>query len=59
MIVDTSALVAILYRELEADDFARRIHAVEVCFSSALAKEKGEKLLFKGDDFSLTDVEPA
>lgn len=26
------------------------------CFSYALAKETGEPLLFKGDDFSLTDV---
>lgn len=29
------------------------------CFSYALAKAMGEKLLFKGDDFSQTDVEPA
>src|SRR5579885_3502997 len=27
------------------------------CFSYALAKEKGEPLLFKGDDFRRTDVE--
>lgn len=26
------------------------------CFAYALAKEKGEPLLFKGDDFSRTDV---
>lgn len=26
------------------------------CFAYALAKEKGEPLLFKGDDFSHTDV---
>lgn len=128
MIVDTSALVAILYREPEAEVFARRIHDAETCamsvasyvelsivvmrqlgadglhqadvflrragisvepvtveqgemasqayqdfgkgrhkaglnfgdcFSYALAKAKGEKLLFKGDDFSQTDIEPA
>jgi ribonuclease VapC len=29
------------------------------CFAYALAKEKGESLLFKGDDFCHTDVEPA
>jgi len=27
------------------------------CFAYALAKEKGEPLLFKGDDFRSTDVE--
>jgi ribonuclease VapC len=29
------------------------------CFAYALAKEKGEALLFKGDDFCHTDLEPA
>lgn len=29
------------------------------CFAYALAKEAGEPLLFKGDDFSRTDVTPA
>ena len=29
------------------------------CFAYALAKETGEALLFKGDDFSRTDVEAA
>lgn len=29
------------------------------CFSYALAKDTGEPLLFKGDDFSRTDVVPA
>ena len=29
------------------------------CFAYALAKEKAEPLLFKGDDFSRTDVTPA
>jgi ribonuclease VapC len=28
------------------------------CFSYALSKEMGEPLLFKGDDFAKTDVEP-
>jgi ribonuclease VapC len=29
------------------------------CFAYALAKEKGETLLFKGNDFCHTDIEPA
>ena len=29
------------------------------CFAYALAKEKGEPLLFKGDDFCHTDIERA
>ncbi len=29
------------------------------CFAYALAKETGEPLLFKGDDFSQTDIESA
>lgn len=29
------------------------------CFAYALAKERGEPLLFKGDDFAQTDIEPA
>jgi ribonuclease VapC len=128
MIVDTSALAAILYREPEAAAFARLIHDAETCrisvanyvelsmvvesqlgsdgmrqaeaffrragiviepvtveqgelarqaflgfgkgrhkaalnfggcFSYALAKTTGEPLLFKGADFSRTDIEAA
>ncbi len=128
MIVDTSAMVAILYREPEAADFARLIHDADVCrmsvatyvelsmvlesqlgpdgmrqaevfcrraqivmepvtvdqgelarqafvdfgkgrhkaglnfgdcFAYALSKATGEPLLFKGADFSLTDIKPA
>ena len=29
------------------------------CFTYALARETGEPLLFKGDDFARTDIEPA
>ncbi len=29
------------------------------CFSYALAKERRQTLLFKGDDFAATDIEPA
>lgn len=128
MILDTSAMVAILYREPEADQFVRLIHDAEVCrisvanyvelsiviesqlgpegmrqaeaffrradlviepvtvehgelarqafldfgkgrhkaglnfgdcFSYALAKAMGEPLLFKGNDFSQTDITAA
>jgi ribonuclease VapC len=31
MIVDTSALVAILYREVEAQAFVERLHDADVC----------------------------
>lgn len=128
MIVDTSAMVAILYREPEAAAFIQRIHDADSCrisvaswlelamvvesqlgpdgmrqaeaffrragitiepvsiehgelarqafldfgkgrdkaalnygdcFSYALAKATGEPLLFKGNDFALTDIEAA
>jgi ribonuclease VapC len=128
MILDTSAMVAILYREPEAAAFVQLIHDADLCrisvatyvelsmvlenqlgpggmrqaeafirragiviepvtidhgelarqafldfgkgrhkaglnygdcFSYALAKATGEPLLFKGDDFSLTDIEAA
>jgi ribonuclease VapC len=29
------------------------------CFSYALAKERGQPLLFKGENFAATDIEPA
>ena len=29
------------------------------CFAYALAKERGQPLLFKGEDFAATDIEPA
>jgi ribonuclease VapC len=128
MIIDTSAMVAILYREPEAAAFVERIHDADTCrisvatwlelalvvesqlgpdgmrqaeaffrragitvepvtveqgelarqafldfgkgrnkaglnfgdcFSYALAKATGEPLLFKGNDFTLTDIEAA
>lgn len=31
MIIDTSAMVAILYREDEAEEFAKRIHDADIC----------------------------
>ncbi len=128
MILDTSALIAILYREPEAEAFVQRIHEAETCrmsvatwlelaivverqlgsegmrqaeaflrragiviepltveqgelarqgfldfgkgrhraglnygdcFTYALAKATGEPLLFKGNDFSQTDIPAA
>jgi ribonuclease VapC len=44
-------------------DFGKARHRAGLnlgdCFAYALAKEKGEPLLFKGNDFRRTDVEPA
>lgn len=44
-------------------DFGRGRHRARLnygdCFAYALAKIRGEPLLFKGDDFSQTDIEPA
>lgn len=44
-------------------DFGKGRHGAGLnlgdCFAYALAKEKGEALLFKGDDFRRTDVEAA
>jgi len=43
--------------------FGRGYHRAQLnladCFSYALAKSRGAPLLFKGDDFSQTDVSPA
>lgn len=44
-------------------DYGKGRHAAALnlgdCFSYALAKATGEPLLFKGEDFRKTDVEPA
>jgi ribonuclease VapC len=43
--------------------YGRKYHAAGLnsgdCFVYALAKSRNESLLFKGDDFSRTDVTPA
>ncbi len=43
--------------------FGRHKHSARLnfgdCFAYALAKRTGETLLFSGDDFSRTDIEPA
>ena len=45
------------------DRFGKGRHAAQLnmgdCFAYACAKSLGQPLLFKGDDFSRTDIEPA
>jgi ribonuclease VapC len=89
MVIDTSAIIAILLDEPERAAFDRHIEADPVrlvsavgqmaleafrrfgkgrhqaglnigdCFAYTAAKATGEKLLFKGDDFSRTDIPAA
>ena len=44
-------------------DFGKGRHRASLnfgdCFAYALARERGEPLLFKGSDFASTDIEPA
>jgi uncharacterized protein with PIN domain len=56
MVVDTSALLAVLFGEDEAEDLAAAMAAASRLLISALAMASGEPLLFKGEDFSMTDV---
>jgi ribonuclease VapC len=79
MIIDTSALVAILDQEPEAERIAHTLAATPErmlsaafrhygrgrhdaklnlgdCFAYALAKDQSAPQLFKGNDFSQTDV---
>ena len=51
MIVDTSALAAVLFREAALN--------LGDCFAYALARKTGEPLLFRGEDFARTDIEAA
>ncbi|MBV8576341.1 MAG: type II toxin-antitoxin system VapC family toxin [Acetobacteraceae bacterium] len=69
MVVDTAALVAILLAEPDAEHFAAALAVASVrllsavswvdCFAYALAVATNQTLLFKGDDFSHTDIRPA
>jgi uncharacterized protein with PIN domain len=75
VIVDASALIAILRAEPEATACAKAIAAATRCristlagaaaiwrgdcFAYALARATGEPLLFKGGDFLHTDITPA
>ncbi len=75
MVIDTSAVIAILQKEVEAQQFAELVAAAAKaayftygkgyhparlnmgdCCSYALTKTTGEPLLFKGNDFSQTDI---
>ena len=61
-VVPVDAWVASLAR-LANQQFGRGNHPAKPnfgdCMSYALAKARGEPLLFKGDDFAQTDIEPA
>ena len=61
-VVPVDAWVASLAR-LANQQFGRGKHPAKLnfgdCVSYALAKARGEPLLFKGDDFAQTDIEPA
>lgn len=61
-IVDVTAEQAQLAREAY-QKYGKRNHAAKLnlgdCFAYALAKARGEPLLFKGEDFRQTDVEAA
>jgi ribonuclease VapC len=66
-------LAAVRVREVDADqgyvarraftEFGKGRHPAGLnfgdCFSYALAKVRGERLLFKGNDFTKTDIEAA
>lgn len=69
MVIDASAIVAVLRAEPGAEALARAAyrdfgrgsgHSAGLnygdCCAYALAKDLGEALLFKGDDFGATDV---
>lgn len=61
-IVPVSASAAARVAEAYAR-WGKGVHAAALnfgdCFAYALARETGSPLLFVGDDFALTDVEPA
>lgn len=69
MVIDTSALLAILQDEPERRNFNEALEAAESrgrhpaglnygdCFSYALAKVLNAPLLYKGGDFAATDVD--
>lgn len=46
------------YRRFGKGNHAAKLNLGD-CFACALSKARGEPLLFKGDDFRLTDVEAA
>ena len=57
--VEQSAIARAAYRDFgKGSGHPARLNFGD-CFSYALAKATGEPLLFKGDDFAHTDIEPA
>ena len=52
---DTARLARLAYTQFGKGFHPARLNFGD-CFAYALAKETGEPLLFKGDDFSQTDV---
>ena len=61
MMIDPSAIAAILLNEQEAEIFEDRIAVdpVRKLSAAGLAKLDGAPLMFKRDVFALTDVAPA
>jgi ribonuclease VapC len=64
MVIDTSAIVAILFDELDHRRFDASVRLISAvtrveCFAYALARTMNLPLLFKGDDFIHTDICPA
>jgi ribonuclease VapC len=61
-IVPVTRELALLARKA-FDDWGKRRHRASLnmgdCIAYALARQRGEPLLFKGNDFSQTDIEPA
>ncbi len=63
MVIDTSALTAILRKEPERDPFLRaiatspiRLLSAVTALEAALARISGEPVLCKGEDFRQTDI---
>ncbi len=55
---DTARLARNAYRRFGKGHHPARLNFGD-CFAYALAQSAGEPLLFKGNDFAQTDVEPA
>ncbi len=52
---DTAQIARAAYRQFGKKNHPARLNFGD-CFTYALAKQSGEPLLFKGDDFSQTDI---
>lgn len=55
---DQASLARAAYQKFGRGNHPAKLNLGD-CFAYALSKARGEPLLFKGDDFSQTDVEPA